>query len=48
MDQYVLKGKWTQAKSGVRKQWGKLTDDDVEKYKVIINNWLAKYRRNMV
>jgi uncharacterized protein YjbJ (UPF0337 family) len=26
----VLKGKWTQLKGNVRKQWGKLTDDDVD------------------
>ncbi len=25
----VLKGKWTQFKGEVRKQWGKLTDDDI-------------------
>jgi uncharacterized protein YjbJ (UPF0337 family) len=26
----VLQGKWTQLKGQVRKQWGKLTDDDVD------------------
>jgi len=25
-----LEGKWKQVKGGVRKQWGKLTDDDLE------------------
>ncbi len=27
----VLKGKWHEFKGKVRKQWGKLTDDDVER-----------------
>jgi uncharacterized protein YjbJ (UPF0337 family) len=31
MNTDVLKGKWTQLKGNVRKQWGKLTDDDVDK-----------------
>jgi len=30
MNTDVLKGKWNQMKGNVRKQWGKLTDDDVE------------------
>lgn len=30
MNQDVLKGKWNQLKGNVRKQWGKLTDDDVD------------------
>ena len=30
MNTDVLKGKWTQLKGNVRKQWGKLTDDDVD------------------
>lgn len=25
-----MQGKWKQMKGGVRKQWGKLTDDDLE------------------
>lgn len=25
-----LKGKWTQVKGNVKKQWGKLTDDDLD------------------
>ena len=33
MNTDVLKGKWTQLKGNVRKQWGKLTDDDVEQIK---------------
>ena len=30
MNTDVLKGKWQQMKGNVRKQWGKLTDDDVD------------------
>ena len=30
MNTDVLKGKWTQLTGNVRKQWGKLTDDDVD------------------
>ena len=26
----ILKGQWSQLKGRVRKQWGKLTDDDVD------------------
>jgi uncharacterized protein YjbJ (UPF0337 family) len=33
MNTDVLKGKWTQLKGNVRKQWGKLTDDDVDQIK---------------
>jgi uncharacterized protein YjbJ (UPF0337 family) len=29
MNNDVLKGKWLQLKGEVRRQWGKLTDDDV-------------------
>jgi uncharacterized protein YjbJ (UPF0337 family) len=30
MNQDVFKGKWMQMKGEVRRQWGKLTDDDVD------------------
>jgi uncharacterized protein YjbJ (UPF0337 family) len=33
MNTDVLQGKWTQLKGTVRKQWGKLTDDDVDQIK---------------
>jgi len=26
----ILKGQWSQLKGRIRKQWGKLTDDDVD------------------
>jgi uncharacterized protein YjbJ (UPF0337 family) len=31
MNRDTLKGQWMQVKGKVRQQWGKLTDDDVEK-----------------
>jgi uncharacterized protein YjbJ (UPF0337 family) len=30
MDDNILKGKWKQLKGTVQKQWGKLTDDDID------------------
>ena len=30
MNTDILKGKWHQLKGSVRKQWGKLTDDDID------------------
>ena len=30
MNKETLKGKWEQLKGGVQKQWGKLTDDDLD------------------
>ncbi|MFP4444246.1 MAG: CsbD family protein [Spirochaetia bacterium] len=31
MDKNVLKGKWKQLQGDAKKQWGKLTDDDLSK-----------------
>ena len=31
MNRDIAKGKWTQMKGLVRTQWGKLTDDDLQK-----------------
>ena len=31
MNEDVFKGQWTQFKGRVREQWGKLTDDDVDR-----------------
>ncbi len=31
MNADVMKGKWLQVKGRVREQWGKLTDDDVDR-----------------
>ncbi|MEZ4584091.1 MAG: CsbD family protein [Caldilineaceae bacterium] len=33
MNQQTLQGKWNQLKGSVREQWGKLTDDDMDKAK---------------
>jgi len=30
MNKDILQGQWTQLKGRIRKQWGKLTDDDVD------------------
>jgi len=30
MNRDTLKGQWTQLKGQIRKQWGKLTDDEVD------------------
>ena len=30
MDKNTLKGKWHQISGSVKKQWGKLTDDDIK------------------
>jgi uncharacterized protein YjbJ (UPF0337 family) len=30
MDNHVFKGKWKQLKGEAQKQWGKLTDDDLD------------------
>ena len=31
MNEDVFKGQWTQFKGRVREQWGKLTDDDIDR-----------------
>ena len=31
MNSDVLKGKWTQLKGEIKSQWGKLTDDDLDR-----------------
>ena len=31
MNEDILKGQWTQLKGRVREQWGKLTDDDLDR-----------------
>jgi uncharacterized protein YjbJ (UPF0337 family) len=30
MNESILKGKWNQLKGNVKKQWGELTDDDLD------------------
>lgn len=36
MNKDIIKGQWKQLKGRVKVQWGKLTDDDVEK---VEGNW---------
>ncbi|HHX81817.1 MAG TPA: CsbD family protein [Pseudomonadaceae bacterium] len=31
MNEDILKGKWKQVKGNVKQQWGKLTDDEVDR-----------------
>ena len=31
MNQDIIQGKWTQLKGSLKKQWGKLTDDDLRR-----------------
>ena len=31
MNEHTLKGQWTQLKGKIREQWGKLTDDDLDR-----------------
>lgn len=47
MNEDTLKGKWEQAKGNVQKQWGKLTDDDLDvikgNTKVLVGKLQEKY-----
>ena len=33
MNEDTLKGQWNQVKGNLRKQWGRLTDDDIDQIK---------------
>lgn len=33
MNEDILKGKWKELKGNVRQQWGKLTNDDIDRMK---------------
>jgi uncharacterized protein YjbJ (UPF0337 family) len=33
MNEDILKGQWNQVKGNLRKQWGRLTDDDIDQIK---------------
>lgn len=33
MNEEILKGKWNQIKGDLQKEWGKLTDNDIERVK---------------
>lgn len=30
MNEWIIKGKWNQLKGGIKKNWGELTDDDLD------------------
>ena len=50
MNRDTLKGQWTQLKGKAREQWGKLTDDDLDKAQgnaeVLIGKIQERYGRN--
>ena len=39
MNKDIAEAQWKQLKGKVREQWGKLTDDDIEKVKGRQENW---------
>ena len=47
MNKDIFKGKWEQLKGNVQKEWGKLTDDDLDKIKgdskILIGKLQEKY-----
>jgi len=42
MNKDIFKGKWTQMKGGIRKQWGKMTDDDVDQIQGDAEKFIGK------
>ena len=48
MNKEQFKGKWNQFKGEVKQQYGKLTDDDLKKLKVITTNSRASCRSDTV
>jgi uncharacterized protein YjbJ (UPF0337 family) len=50
MNADTLKGQWTQMKGHVRKQWGKLTDDDLNQVQgdaeVLVGKLQERYGRS--
>ena len=50
MNTDVLKGKWKQLKGSVRKQWGQLTDDEVDQVagdaEVLVGKVQERYGRS--
>jgi uncharacterized protein YjbJ (UPF0337 family) len=42
MNKETLEGKWEQLKGNIRKQWGKLTDDDLDVIQGNIENLIGK------
>jgi uncharacterized protein YjbJ (UPF0337 family) len=50
MNRDTLKGQWTQLKGKVRQEWGKLTDDDLDKiqgnYEMLVGRLQELYGRS--
>jgi uncharacterized protein YjbJ (UPF0337 family) len=44
MNEDILKGQWNQVKGNLRKQWGRLTDDDIDQIKGERDVLLGKLR----
>ncbi len=50
MNRDTLKGQWTQVKGKIREQWGRLTDDDLDKiqrnYEMLLGRLQELYGRS--
>jgi uncharacterized protein YjbJ (UPF0337 family) len=50
MNEDILEGQWTQLKGRLRKQWGRLTDDDIDQIKgnrdILLGKLQERYGRN--
>jgi uncharacterized protein YjbJ (UPF0337 family) len=46
MNKDIFKGKWTQMKGGIRKQWGKFTDDDVDQIQGDVEKFIGKLQEH--
>ena len=42
MNKDIFKGKWAQMKGGIRTQWGKMTDDDVDQIQGDAEKFIGK------
>ncbi|MBP8001062.1 MAG: CsbD family protein [Chloroflexi bacterium] len=49
MNEFILKGQWKQLKGEIRKQWGKLTDDELDQingeYEKLVGRIQERYGR---
>ena len=48
MDTNDLQGKWNRLKGEIRSQWGKLTDDDIERIAGNKDRLMAWYKKDTV
>ena len=50
MNKQILKGKWNQFKGDVKQEWGKLTDDDIDRiegeYDKLVGRVQERYGRS--